>query len=295
MAKLTEVSAEEVRPEFQEVGNRLDREDKAANAKTTSRFLNDSNGPVELNAGERGVKKLGTKTYHAHEAVRGGLPGDIMQTATTKSGMPINDQSQLTNDSMVTIQGAQCTLETALRMGLVVRNADGSYSDSAHNSVSAAPQSQGDKSKVGNDRQARQEDAAGKAAADFLSPATRTFVDAVRQQLGHDAADTVITRAMAGNMGGGNPQSAINELASALGVEPDMATNFLRQLGTAATDGAVEYIEQRYPDVNGEEVFNWAAERMRPSSKASIMTAILHGATSEIDRMVEKFLINERY
>mgnify|MGYP006307121071 CR=1 FL=1 len=177
-------------------------------------------------------------------------------------------------------------------MSYVVRDADGSYWDAEGNPQDAhtTPRQQQQQERQ---REMKKEQSTQK---DFLSPATRYLVNEVRQQLGTDSADTVITRALVGSIvDNANPEPAVNEMASALGIEPAHAAKFLDQIAEAALTNAAEYISQKYPGVDGQEVFEWATDNMRANSKASIMSSILNGSTADIDKMVEKFRIKERF
>jgi hypothetical protein len=291
MAKLYEVSAEQVRPEFMEVQARGAEADKAVNDKVTSKFLQDARGTIEINAMGGGMKRHGVHTTYAHEAARGGLPGAIMSTATSKVGTPISDQTQLRPDSMVSVGGTQCTLEVATRMGLVSRGADGTYVESTN---PASVRQQNPAEALAYDRAAHSQGQSVETT-NFMDPAGQALLDTVRTTLGPDSADTVIVRAFTSSLGGGNPEPAVNELASAMQIEPGQAAEFLEDLANNAQERAAEFISNRHEGVSGWEVLEWAGENLRPSTKASLMAAIYHGAVPELDRLVQKYRIKERF
>jgi hypothetical protein len=291
MAKFMEVNAAEVHPDFMEVQARGIEAEKAVNDKTTSKFLQEKKGTVEISAYE-GMKYHGVKTTTAKEAFHGGLPGTVMSTVTSKTGMPISDQTQLTPDSLVTIGGMQCSLETAVRMGLVVRQADGTYADSRN--PASVRQVQNPKEAADYDKAAQQWDTIT-PVADFMDVAGWAAVNTARATIGRDEADTVILRAITSHLGGGNPEPAVKEFASAMQIEPEQAVNMLEGIAYGSLDRAAQYISGRHNGVDGQEVLEWAGKNLRSATKASIMAAIYNGAVSELDKLVQKYRIKERY
>ena len=113
--------------------------------------------------------------------------------------------------------------------------------------------------------------------------------------LGREEADTVILRAMTSYQAGGNPAPAVREFASAMQIEPEQAAGMLEGIANGSLDRAAQYISSRHKGINGQDVLDWAGENLRSTTKASIMAAIYNGAVSELDKLVSKYRIKERY
>ena len=78
-------------------------------------------------------------------------------------------------------------------------------------------------------------------------------------------------------------------------IEPEQAAGMLEGIANGSLDRAAQYIGSRHKGINGQDVLDWAGENLRSTTKASIMAAIYNGAVSELDKLVSKYRIKERY
>jgi hypothetical protein len=299
MGKFIEINAHEVHPTFMEAHARTVEETKAADSRQTSKFLQDAHGVVEINAGPGGggggrVRVRGTQTVTSAEALQGGLPGSIMSTVQSRAGSPISDQTRLTPDSLVTIGGVQCTLETAVRTGMVVRNADGSYVDAYSPAAPQAPRQQQPKQQPQRQQQP-QAAPRQQQRVDIGNIESEPLAVFARESLGADTADNAIVRILMNAAAGMDTTGAVKDLALALDMEPG---DIIADAGDMADDilqSAAEFITKNYDGVDGEEALDGMGKHVRPESQASVMSAIYHGNVKVIDHLVSKFRIRERF
>jgi len=221
------------------------------------------------------------------------FPG-ILGTARSPMGNPINDMSQITENTLVSIGGAQCQVGTAVRMGYLVKHADGTYVEPGAKANQTISVQQGEKAKA----QANQ--AQGKTA-NFMSPGTNAALRAMKSRVGDNYTDALIQKGLAAaltepNVSGQTLDGSrlAKEMASAFpGMDEAHSIAFIEMVLNEVDGNAGDYITQ-HMGVDGNAVMEYAATKLSKSARASVMTGLYHGDKATLHRLVQMYKNGDR-
>lgn len=265
-----------------------------------SRFLQDANNSgsrgVEVTP-EGGVKRMTATNIEPGMVAQSGFKGDVLSTLTTKTGRPLNDLTQATPDSLVRIAGVQCTVETALQMGVLTRDAQGNLRDAntAHAELLKDPAAD-----FAYDRQELAEiQAENLRPHDFASECTNgsnKALETMEARLGKDHADSITIRALSSAVRNDSDISlqAVSELATGLGIEPEKAVDALERIGTTYLTNAAQYMEKAHGVEDGMEVLEWLGEALAPEGASRFISSLIAGSTALVDEAVKAYTRRRR-
>jgi hypothetical protein len=215
-----------------------------------------------------------TQTVHSSDL---GLSQGILGTAKN-NGFTVQDRSEVTADTLVTVNGMEMTVRSAANLGFMVKLPDGSYSDAKEGDtgaiVSPSPQQdQEDIDPYNPDLSSQQIESVLEEAAGDLGG----YEALERQAL--SAISGLVKEDLAG---------AITGLASAAGATPEEAEGFINGLYDSFRTKSAEYISRKH-GVDAEEVFEWATHALHPHEKSSLYYRVYLGRSSALDSLVERF------
>ena len=261
-----------------------------------SRFLQDANNSgsrgVEITP-EGGVRRIPAGNIEPGQVAQSGFKGDILSTLTSKTGRPLNDLTQATPDSRVRIAGVECTVETAIQMGVLTRDAQGNLRDATTEHAALLKDPAAD---FAHDRQELAEiQAEDLRPHDFTAGSTngtQQALEVMQENLGRDHSDSIVIRALASTVRNDSELSmqAVSELATGMGIEAEDAVGVIETIGTTYLQGAARYIESAYEGVDGMEVIEWLGEALAPEGAGRFVTSLVAGSTVLVDQAVEAFI-----
>lgn len=221
------------------------------------------------------------------------FPG-ILGTARTLGGNPINDMSQINDKTRISVQGVDCEVGTAVRMGYLVKLADGTY---------AEPGSSASRDTVSVEKGERAKAKAGEKATktlNFVSPINNKVLGAMKKTGGDKYTDAMVSKALAVAIAEANPSGeplmgdrTVKEMERTFGIPPEDSAAFLEGVLNDIQNNAVRYMS-RHMDVDGGAVMDYMHEKMSKTAQVSIMTGLYHGDKATLHKLVSMYKNGDR-
>lgn len=222
------------------------------------------------------------------------IDSGVLSTAT-KNGMPVRGVEDVTDNTLVTVQGVQMTAKMAAQLGLLSRDKDGSYSES----FGKKPEGSLSNPAMSIESQAPfDEEPLNEEKGIEFSPALFDHeVEAALEQVagdlgGTDALDKYALSALGGLVDNDISHSA-KQLASAIGRELGETETFITVVGDRYRNMAANYITKNHK-VDGDAVIQWISDNVPSADRASMAYEVFLGQTGVLDRMVEKFRVGNK-
>jgi hypothetical protein len=241
----------------------------AKRADTFSRSLQNTPGGVTTDAQGKTTANLSTETNVAPPA---GREGDILRSARSKHGGPV---SQITDESVVTINGVTCTVASATKAGLITKRADGSYGEVSKQAPAQAQQRQ---------------------RVDPLSHDSRSGVQAIENIVGKQNADAFMNKLASACGHGRGIKGVQRELADLGGIQPEaseaIATRVVRDLENKIARTLIQ--DNGINEYQAEECMAWCFENLPNAHVSAIFQGALHGSRDAARVAFEKFRLSGR-
>ncbi|BBO80226.1 hypothetical protein DSCO28_07920 [Desulfosarcina ovata subsp. sediminis] len=187
---------------------------------------------LEVSGGQ--VREMGVQTFNG-SGLKSAFGGDILSTARSAGGVPISDMSKVTDDTIVECKGATLQVKTAIRMGLLAKDAHGNIIDpSANGSI------------VKTTENTPQQPQRQQVKVD-LGQNSRENINAIYRQMGPQLADSTVASLIgAAFRGDTNREEVIYEdTANMMGVSRQNAKAVIKKAFDDVTDRAMEFGEKQ--------------------------------------------------
>lgn len=175
-------------------------------------------------------------------------------------------------------------MSTAVRMGVLRRNADGSYQETGVKSENITMSSN---DPLPADKQVE--------SVELMDPEIRDWFKASDRLKGSEYTNSLISRIIAHTAlgeGKGNATPVINELANDLKCEPEQAHQFADMVLNDVWDRTASHITKNHR-IDGSEVLNWAGENLKASTKANLMQRLFLSDASAVGELLHRYNYKE--
>gem|GEM_PF-3336066 len=214
-------------------------------------------------------------------------PNSVLDTARTAHGSPVLNRVDIKPDTVVTVNGITMEAESAAKAGLLVKNADGTYSD-----LGVAPEQQ----RMANtdpQQKTKEEQAPAPKQVDLSSMNIRTAINQIKDDIGSDAGDQLIMR-LVGHAGMGEDSegsglSAVKDLATTLGTDIETAKKAAENIANNLLTNAAAYAKHKLGIQNAEEIIRWAQDECKPDVRSSLMQRLFLNDLTVIGEIQERF------
>lgn len=281
------------------MANIMDRSSKGHFSATA--INDDGSGAKDINLGpdgEQSLREAGSFRYSNGEVTvgrdnivvnaptQGGLPG-TMATVRTKTGTPISDMSQVTEDSLVDMMGTTMNIKTALRIGAIVKDGNGNY----YNPQEGAPGS----------KQAEQFNADQKAAevnnetieVNLKGENCSKQLTGLKQRA--SGVDSHVSRIFSAVVEGKDATSEVDGLARAASATPESVTGVMNELLGNMMEGIAQYAEARHGiKIDADEFTNTVFEKWSPTRIKSALMSAYHNDLRGLDSHIDFYLSGDR-
>ncbi len=200
----------------------------------------------------------------------------------------ITDPKNITDDSMVEIDGITTNITTAKRLGLInQRDVDG-YSEE----VKPKPPATIEPPKPPE----------ATTTIDFMSTEARNVVNLMGKKTGSPSyIDNLMMKCITHTYNNGvsdgpegnDGEVAIRELASAIGVEPDVAEMTANNIINSIHSRVIGYANHLGAD--GQELFSWAAKKLSPRVYTQTLQRLYLNDMQVVPELIERKKYNNRY
>jgi len=250
-------------------------------------------GAVEVNGQTGQVRHLRSQTFNPsdHHAAFTGILG----TARTPAGAPINDMTQINDDTIVNIKGVSAPVSSAVRAGLLVKLADGTYTEPGvqkPNQTISYQEGQQAKAKAAKEATKR---------INLVGHGNAAVLRQMKAKAGPVQVDNLISKGLAAaipekNLSGETVKG--DRLAKEMtqmfpGLPPEDAVAFVETLLNEVEGNAADYISNNL-GVDGDAVMEFAATKLSKNARTSIMTGLYYGDKTTIRRLVQMYKNGER-
>jgi hypothetical protein len=258
--------------EYNEVEAKNVHEAKTENAKRSdvvSRGLQNSPGGYSVDhQGNVTENKTATVTQGIHS----GQPGDVLKSARTQAGAPVE---VITDDTIVSIKGVTATARSMAKSGFLQKHPDGSYSE-------VAPQKA----------------AAPKKASKRVDPLpnSREQVQAIESIVGPQNAQRIMDRVVAAAGRGEGIEGVAKELADLGGVELEVTQsiveNVASDLDNRMTHDLIQGLGLTQPQA--EAALDWMYSNLPKTHVSSMFAGALHGSKQALSAGWERYRLSSR-
>lgn len=197
----------------------------------------------------------------------------LLLAGRTRGGQPLNSEADIRDDTFFTVNGVHFPATSAAKAGLLVKNADGSYSvpgGSQH-----APNAAMDATGAPQPKQAPQES----PTAEFFDADTSMVVADFNALTGSQSTtESVAAQALLPYLEG-NTERAAQILSGLTGGEPSDSLQRIDQLFHKVHASASAYMTKNF-GVPGDEVFAYLSENLPAAQRASLSHRIFLGDKS---------------
>lgn len=210
--------------------------------------------------------------------------GGIMATVRSAAGSPIMSRNPK-GDDIVKYQGMGIPLNVAANMGLVVRNADGSFSDKetpvALKDPTAAAKAQAPTNKPADDAEGEPE------GITFGEAAEATLQELIAGQNPGDLIKTMDSVLHHGDI----DQNTIKHMASMAGVEPEQMAEQVNTVWHGAYDAAADFMaDLGIENEDAFQAFITSDTRRNADMMEAARNFFMHNKTEGLATMAEAYL-----
>jgi len=248
------------------------------------------NGCMEVNGrtGQVSYRKAETFNPSDHHAAFTGILG----TARTPGGAPINDMSQINDNTIVNIKGVSAQVSSAVRAGLIVKLADGTYVEPGAKPNQTISYQEGQQAKAQAAKEATKR-------INLVGPDKAAVLRAMKEKAGPVQVDNLISKGLAAALPEDGKAPNGNRLAKEMtemfpGLPPEDAVAFVETLLNEVEGNAADYINNNIEGVDGDAVMEYAATKLSKNARASIMTGLYYGDRGTIRKLVQMYKNGDR-
>ena len=211
------------------------------------------------------------KTVTVTQSIASGQQGDVLKSARTQAGAPVE---VITDDTVVSINGVTATARSAAKAGLLQKHPDGTYSEVALQKAHAPA------------RKAQR--------VDPLSSDSRARLKMLENIVGQQNAENVMDRIIAAAGRGEGIEGVAKELADLGGVQPEatraIAEGIASDLDSKMMRTMVQGTGMTQPQA--EEMLDWSYKNLPKTHVAAMFAGALHGDTGAISVAFEKYRLS---
>lgn len=222
------------------------------------------------------------------EAGEQGIGSGVFNGATN-NGVMVRHITDVRDSTLVTVGGLQMAAKSAAELGLIARNADGSYSE--------VPTGEPIKKTTIEDKPQDLPQESDPYNPALSSGVIENALESCAIELGngqpnYQALDRHALSAISG-MAKGDLGGAVGRLASSVGVEPGEAEAFIAGVFESFRTQAGNYINTKH-GVNAEDVFNWAEDYLSTPEKSALYHSVYLGRSGALDKLTESYKKHHR-
>jgi len=201
-----------------------------------------------------------------------GQEGAVLQSARSKHGGPVG---QITDDSVVTINGVTATVKSAVNAGLITKNADGSYSEVSKHTPSQP---------MKRDR------------VDPLSHDSRAGVQALENIVGKQNAENIMHRIVSACGQGKGLGGVKKELADLAGIQPEVTEAIAERIENDLDAKMMRTMVQGtgLTQPQAEVMLDWCYDNLPKQHVSAMFAGALHGDQGAIRVAFEKYRLSSR-
>lgn len=254
---------------------------------TSSRGLVMPSFNIEIDARSGEVKDQGFRQVNSDSL---GLSGEGVLSTATNSGFAVRDVADIKDTTVVTVQGIQMSVKSAVELGILSRSAEGRYSETSGKkpdgglSYAQAPEV---------DEEASSEEEECGFNPYLFDPDVEGALESIAEDLGGYGALEHHAVSVMGGLTHGDITYSAQRLALAMGAEQAEAEAFISNVADRYRGLASDYIDKTH-GVDGEAVIQWMVDNVSPIERTTISHEVFLGQTTALDRMVERFKVRTK-
>jgi hypothetical protein len=243
---------------------------------STVAYLQDTGG-VQVDCATSATQSLRAQTTTAAD-LRPAGQNNVMSSARTPWGSPISDPSKINNQTIITVKGISAEIGQALQAGIVVKNADGTYSEAASSATQVAK------------AQAAKQQAATKKV-DIFTPGNRKNLAGLQLLMGSTAVEGILAKASASlAFKDGDATGVARVLADAIGLDPATSESIIDGIMMDVQNFGIDYLTAQ--GVDGEAAFEWMFDNTDPVQRANLLNALCFGDVSMLGWLAEQYRLS---
>jgi hypothetical protein len=255
-------------PEVREIQEHEDP--KSAIISDEAKGINRGMAQVDIGTGE--VSEHGVTTVNTHRDA----PASVVDSVQTLHGSPANLADALNDPSNYTveIQGNRCTLEAAVKAGLVLTDSN------TINEVKSEPETPSE----------------APQAEQFMSNGAKLYVNTCRDIGSFDEALSAVLAHVGAEEGGNKLDSALERYGRETGASSiENARNAVNELINDVMTNTSEKMAAQYGEENTVAAIEHLMKNVEQSTRASIFRGLVNGDGRMLYRIIEMYQLNNIY